>query len=243
VLQIFLLEDVVFGDVVFDDVFELVVLGIGFELVVEMTFEVNDFDVDFALVDFDVVFELLDFDMVLLALEDEAFFEEVGVFDDEIAFDELTLEGDEAGFDELALEDDETALEEDVVERRLWVEVDDLCTVIFDDEVVFEEDDALVELVLVAREDELFLSADGDERKLLDLEVGVELDAREGCKLELVDDEGWLELEAAVEEDKLELLLLFDDDVELLLEEAELPIDVESVVGEEIREVGQRDGG
>jgi hypothetical protein len=62
--------------------------------------------------------------------------------------------------------------------------------VIFDDEVVFEEDDALVELVLVAREDELFLSADGDERKLLDLEVGVELDAREGCKLELVDDEG-----------------------------------------------------
>jgi hypothetical protein len=243
VLQIFLLEDVVFGDVVFDDVFELVVLGIGFELVVEMTFEVNDFDVDFALVDFDVVFELLDFDMVLLALEDEAFFEEVGVFDDEIAFDELTLEGDEAGFDELALEDDETALEEDVVERRLWVEVDDLCTVIFDDEVVFEEDDALVELVLAAREDELFLSADGDERKLLDLEVGVELDAREGCKLELVDDEGWLELEAAVEEDKLELLLLFDDDVELLLEEAELPIDVESVVGEEICEVGQRDGG
>jgi hypothetical protein len=62
--------------------------------------------------------------------------------------------------------------------------------VIFDDEVVFEEDDALVELVLAAREDELFLSADGDERKLLDLEVGVELDAREGCKLELVDDEG-----------------------------------------------------
>jgi hypothetical protein len=231
VLQIFLLEDVVF-----EDVLELVVLGISFELVVEMTWEIDDFDVDLELVDFGVVVELLDFDMVLLALE-------VDAFDDELAFDELTLEGDEAAFDELALEDDKLALEEDVVERRLWVEVDDLRNVIFDDEVVFDEDEALMELDLTAREDELFLSANGDERKLLDFEVGVELDAREDRTLELIGDKGRLELKAAVEDDKLELLLLlFDDDVELLLEEAGILVNVESVVGEEICEVGQRDG-
>jgi hypothetical protein len=115
--------------------------------------------------------------------------------------------------------------------------------VIFDDEVVFDEDEALMELDLTAREDELFLSANGDERKLLDFEVGVELDAREDRTLELIGDKGRLELKAAAEDDKLELLLLlFDDDVELLLEEAGILVNVESVVGEEICEVGQRDG-
>jgi hypothetical protein len=99
----------------------------------------------------------------------------------------------------------------------------------------------LVELDLAAREDELLLFVVGEGRKLLEFEVGVELDAREDRRLELVDDRGRLELKAAVEEDKLEPLLLFDDDVELLLEEAELLVDVESVVGEEICEVGQRD--
>jgi hypothetical protein len=99
----------------------------------------------------------------------------------------------------------------------------------------------LVKLDLAAREDELLLFVVGEGRKLLEFEVGVELDAREDRRLELVDDRGRLELKAAVEEDKLEPLLLFDDDVELLLEEAELLVDVESVVGEEICEVGQRD--
>jgi hypothetical protein len=46
----FLLEDVVFDDVlelvVFDDIFELIVLGIGFELV-DVTSEVDNADVDF----------------------------------------------------------------------------------------------------------------------------------------------------------------------------------------------------
>jgi hypothetical protein len=99
----------------------------------------------------------------------------------------------------------------------------------------------LVKLDLAAREDELLLFVVGEGRKLLEFEVGVELDAREDRRLELVDDRGRLELKAAVEEDKLEPLLLLDDDVELLLEEAELLVDVESVVGEEICEVGQRD--
>ena len=60
----FLLEDVVV-----DIILELVVLGVGFGLVVEMTFEVDNFDVDFELVNFDVVLELLDLDIALLVLE------------------------------------------------------------------------------------------------------------------------------------------------------------------------------
>ena len=83
---------------------------------------------------------------------------------------------------------------------------------------------------MVAREDELLLFVDGEERKLLEVEV--ELDAR----LELVDDKERLELETAVGEEKLELVLLVDDAVELL-------IDVDNVVGEETCKLEQRDGG
>jgi hypothetical protein len=56
----FLLEDIVF-----DDILELVVLDIGFELVVRMAFEVDNFDVDLELVGFDVALKPLDFSVVL----------------------------------------------------------------------------------------------------------------------------------------------------------------------------------
>jgi hypothetical protein len=185
VLHTFLLEDVVFDDIleldVFDDILALVVLGIGFELVVEMTFRVDNFVVNFELVDFDDFFELLDFDVALSVLEDEVFFAEDDGFDDELALDELALEA------------------------------------------------------------ELLLLVDGEERELPRVEV--ELDVREDRTLELIGDTERLELEVAVEEDKLELMFLVDDAVELLLGEAEVLFDVDSVVGEETCKVGQRDGG
>jgi hypothetical protein len=115
---------------------------------------------------------------------------------------------------------------------------------VLEDEVFFAEDDdfddelAFNELTL---EDELPLLVDSEERKLLEVEV--ELDAREDRTLELIDDKERLELEAAVKEDKLELIFLVDDAIELLLGEAKVLFDVDRVVGEETCKVGQRDGG
>jgi hypothetical protein len=110
---------------------------------------------------------------------------------------------------------------------------------VWEDEVFFAEDDGLDDELVF---DELTLE---EERKPLEIEVEVEveLDTREDSTLELINEEERLELGAAVEEVKLELIFLVDDAFELLLEEAEVLFDVDSVVGEETCEVGQRDGG
>jgi hypothetical protein len=178
VLQIFLLEVVVFDDmlvvfdnvlelVVFDEILEVVVLSVGFGSVVEMTFKLDKIDAALEFVDLDVVFELLDLDMLPLIFEDEVLLAEVDGFDDELAFDELSFK------------EDDLALEDEVVERKVWLEVDDLYEVIFDDEIVFEEDDTLVELDLIVWGNEPTWLVDDEERKLLDFGVEVELDTWE----------------------------------------------------------------
>jgi hypothetical protein len=139
-----------------------------------MAFEPDGFDAGLELVDLDVVLELLDLDMVLLVFEDAFVVGEVDGFVDKLAFDEL------------ALEKDEFALEEEVVECKLWLESVDPCEVIFEDEVVVEADDTLVELGL---------------------------------------------------------MIIDDGDIALLVEDFELLVDVDSVVGEKVGKVGQRVGG